>query len=564
MTLALIGLIGLQWVLLEHAQELKERTFRQNVNGALGSIVRKIETHETVATVVAITVADSTTGKIEVLNWVNQGKADSTITQDTVKTGKKLRYVATLSTDSTKSLLRELPTDLLMNLRLPDSLASDSVQAHKKLNIFAKARMKTGDSLKGLSYEYEYAKTDSTEGIGALFDDAEGAHLSLALDGKRRQMIISRVLDQLENAGSLPLDARIQPMVLDSIIKITLLENGIEMPYAYGIWTRGQKTLALAQPAEMQAQLLLSDFRTPLFPFDIFKERDELILYFPEQNIYMLKETGPLLAATIVLMSVIVFGFIYAVLTIFRQRRFADSLTTFINNMTHEFKTPISTISLAAEAMANPTATKDKKRLNRYTQFIRDENSRMRQQVEKILQMAVLEKGDYELNLAEIDIHDTIKTAIENIALQVEKRGGKIISDLRATTGKIKADAVHIANVIYNLLDNANKYTRDKPQITVSTRDDESGVHICVADNGIGLREEDRKRVFEKYFRVATGNVHDVKGFGLGLSYVRMMVEAHGGAVGVQSELGRGSTFDVFLPFTPNGSPNSNGRLGES
>ena len=301
----------------------------------------------------------------------------------------------------------------------------------------------------------------------------------------------------------------------------------------------------------MEDNLRTSEYRTPLFPHDIFAGQQDLVVYFPDQKMFLFQQTAALFVASFLLMTIVVFGFVYAVGTIFRQQRFASSLTSFINNMTHEFKTPISTISLAAEAMSSSVDVADQKRLTRYTQIIRDENSRMREQVEKILQMSVLERGEYELNLDEVDVHETIRTAIANIALQVEKRGGQIISDLSASVAKIKADALHLANIIHNLLDNANKYTPQSPQITVSTRSDTQGIRIQVADNGIGLRSEDQKRIFEKYFRVSTGNVHDVKGFGLGLSYVRMMVEAHGGRVEVRSEINRGATFEVFLPFIP-------------
>jgi two-component system phosphate regulon sensor histidine kinase PhoR len=256
-----------------------------------------------------------------------------------------------------------------------------------------------------------------------------------------------------------------------------------------------------------------------------------------------------LLSSSFILLGVVVFGFVYTVRTIYKQRQFAGLMVDFINNMTHEFKTPISTIALASEALANPEIVRDENRLLRYNRIIRDENTRMRNQVEKILEMAALEEGDYELNIAAVDAHKIIADAVQNIALQIEKRGGKIECQLRAAAPVIDADEVHLANIIHNLLDNANKYSPETPVIKIATENDGDGLHIRIADNGIGLRPEDQKRVFEKYYRVPTGNVHDVKGFGLGLSYVRLMVEAHGGTITVKSEYQKGSEFEIWLPL---------------
>ncbi|MFQ5630438.1 MAG: sensor histidine kinase, partial [bacterium] len=563
MSLALAGLVALQLILLDHARELKKQTFRQNVNGALNSIVQKIETHETVAMVVAITVNDSAAGNLDILKWVEQQESDSaTAAKDSTRFNQKLRLITSILPDSIRKIISTRPRRVRMNMRFQDTGEDTSVDAGK-ITFTANATVDYPDnaSQSGKSVAYRYVVRDSSTFAPNDLGEKPNDHAALTILGGRKKALISKVFDQLESTTALPLEARIEPAVLDSIVETTLRENGIEMPFVYGINRRDEKEFAFVKPEGMEALLRQSEFRTPIFPYDLFDMHDELIVYFPEQNLYMLQETGLLFVSTILLMAVIIFGFIYAVRTIFKQRRFAASLADFINNMTHEFKTPISTISLAAEAMAHSEVKDNTQRFQRYTQIIRDENSRMRQQVEKILQMSVLEKGDYELNLTEFDLHETIRNAVENIALLVEKRGGKIRYDLRAAPNKIKADAVHVANIIHNLLDNANKFTPDKPEITVSTRNNEQGIHILVSDNGIGLRAEDQKRVFEKYFRVSTGNVHDVKGFGLGLSYVRMMVEAHGGTVGLQSELKKGTTFDVFLPYSPNGSQTENSRV---
>jgi two-component system phosphate regulon sensor histidine kinase PhoR len=210
--------------------------------------------------------------------------------------------------------------------------------------------------------------------------------------------------------------------------------------------------------------------------------------------------------------------------------------TDFINNMTHEFKTPIATISLAADNIGNPMIIGHPEKIRRFTDIIRQENRRMNNQVERVLQMALIDKQDFVLSLSEVDV-------------QVEKRDGTLTYAPGALNSVIEADATHLASIIHNLLDNANKYSPDRPEISLSTRNVAAGIEISVSDKGIGIGKETRKHIFDKFYRAHTGNIHDVKGFGLGLSYVKGIVTAHRGLIEVRSESGRGSCFMVTLPY---------------
>jgi len=247
-------------------------------------------------------------------------------------------------------------------------------------------------------------------------------------------------------------------------------------------------------------------------------------------------------------MTVVVGVFGYSLRTIVVQRRTARQMVDFINNMTHEFKTPISTVALACEAILRPDVIGDTGRVRRFSGMIMEENRRMRHQAEKILQMAALEEKQGRLKLTELDVHDVITSAMENIALQVEQRGGQITCDLKATRRVMMADEVHLIGVFHNLLDNANKYSPETPQITVITEDSGDGLEIIIADRGLGLSSDDRKKIFDKYYRVTRGNVHDVKGFGLGLSYVDLIVRAHGGRISVESEPAKGTRMVLWFP----------------
>jgi two-component system phosphate regulon sensor histidine kinase PhoR len=217
--------------------------------------------------------------------------------------------------------------------------------------------------------------------------------------------------------------------------------------------------------------------------------------------------------------------------------------------MTHEFKTPIATISIASEMLLNPEVHSDPQKAVRYAQIIHSENSRLKSQVEQVLQIAVLDRGEYQLKMRQTDMHKIIEHTAKNFSLIVKKRKGKILLDLKADKYVITGDKDHLTNVIMNLLDNAEKYSSCSPDIRISTRNRNGGLLISVEDKGIGISQENQQHIFKQLYRVPTGNIHDVKGFGLGLFYVKTMVEEHGGTIELTSEVKRGSRFDVFLPF---------------
>ena len=232
----------------------------------------------------------------------------------------------------------------------------------------------------------------------------------------------------------------------------------------------------------------------------------------------------------------------------FRQKKLSDIKTDFINNMTHEFKTPIATISLAVDAMNNPMVKGNEERITRYTGIIRDENKRMNSQVEKVLQMALLDRNEIKLSREVLDLHSLISTAVDAISIQIRQKGGSISTDLKATKTRINCDEVHLTNVVQNLLDNANKYSLETPIIEIETWNDKKGIFISIKDHGIGMDRDTQQRIFEKFYREPKGNLHDVKGFGLGLTYVKAILDAHDGSITVKSQPDMGSQFTVYLP----------------
>ncbi len=273
------------------------------------------------------------------------------------------------------------------------------------------------------------------------------------------------------------------------------------------------------------------------------------MLYFPKEKQFLISQLWITLSISVFLVIIIILTFTYTIYTILKQKKISEMKNDFINNMTHEFKTPISTISLACEALRDKDIIKSENLYDNYISVINEENRRLGSMTERILQSAKLEKGEIILRKEELNIEEIILEAINNIKLQVDKKSGKIITDFKAQSINIFADKVHITNVIFNLLDNAIKYSPVNPLIEIVTENSFSGLLISVKDNGTGISKANQKKIFDKLYRVPTGNIHNVKGFGLGLSYVKAIVEQHSGKVSLESELNKGTKFILFLPL---------------
>ena len=350
--------------------------------------------------------------------------------------------------------------------------------------------------------------------------------------------------------GQRPIEQRVNRQTMDSLLKKALQERRITIPYDFAVKINNAPNLVFSTVA-FRADAAISDlFKTTLFPNELNAAPSELLVYFPDRRGFVLQNIGLTLASSAALLLVILGCFYVAVSTILKQKKLAEIKNDFVNNMTHEFKTPISTIALAVGMAEEQTQTQpEPARLKRYLKIIGDENKRLGEHVEKVLQMALLERGAIRLNLTTVNIHDTIEKVLNSIGVQLEQRQGEVELEFEATQEYIEADELHLTNILYNLIDNANKYSSNRPHLHIGTRNDDAGLYVRVGDQGQGMGKEQLSRIFEPFYRVPTGNRHDVKGFGLGLSYVKKMTEVHGGRISAESQLGRGSTFEIFLPF---------------
>ncbi len=579
MVVALAGLIAVQWYLLRQAMELKEQAFRRNAFAALNTVAQKLEAGEAYHSVFTSGLALPLKPRIDTTIVRRSGRGDTLVVSGVVVApGKETRtfsYKGLSPKNDQHTLPGALPS---LPLRAEGNRVVYTVQSPQRV------RLQRFDL--GSGRDTVIVDTFKTPGVYEVHIDAHASHdagyfYSYTTDSSKfylqagerqdhnavpvssagKEALVNRVVDRLIMGSQEPIERRVNPALLDSLLSNGLREVGIPLRFARGVAPPRDSALKLVAPGELAGALKSSDLRARLFPTDILAPPNDLVVYFPDQRSFLLAQIGPQLGATALFTFVIVLGFVFGVRTINEQSRLARLMTDFINNMTHEFKTPISTVSLAVEAIERPDVIVLPEKVLRYNGVIRDEMARMRTQVDKILQMAVLEGGEYELNLLPVDVHEVIRRAAPGLALQAEHRGGSLTLALEAPRHWATADAVHLANIMNNLLDNANKYSPEIPRIRVSTRNEGAQLVIRIEDNGIGIGAEHLAKVFEKFYRVPTGNRHDVKGFGLGLSYVRLMTEAMGGGVSVRSDVGKGTTVEVSLPVLEDPSPITNSEF---
>ena len=364
----------------------------------------------------------------------------------------------------------------------------------------------------------------------------------------QRGLMDEVIYKMLYTASNQPLEKRINFRTLDRDLQAELLHNGIDIPYHFTVSTSDGREIYRC--ADYEAEGEDESFSQVLFSNDPPNKMGILKIHFPTMNSYIYSSVRfmiPALFFTVVLCI----AFIYTIYVIFRQKKVTELKNDFINNMTHEFKTPISTISLASQMLTDGAVTKSPQMLQHITGIINDETKRLRFQVEKVLQISLFDQQKATMKMRELDMDELLTGVVNTFALKVEKNGGTIATQMEAKDAMVFADEMHITNVVFNLMDNAVKYKRDDEPLRLSIRtwNDHGKLCISIQDNGIGIKKENLKRVFDRFYRVHTGNLHDVKGFGLGLAYVKKVIQDHHGSIRAESELGVGTKFIIVLPL---------------
>lgn len=550
MSLASFGLMAFQFYWISNAIRINQERFDQNVLQALGSAIEELEKSETSDVLLSKLIQDSA--------------LQQTIFKKIDPIELTIQPVRTFTRPSMVDTMLSYPVPSPTFRRMLASRGLDIPILSELENFFAyltpeiASTMFTPDEMEILLREKErqldyVSRTETSRrrpapgnsGVRAEFNITDDALDKIRKTNLKIEML-NQAFEELAEGQQAILD-RLDTSFVKKLLKKQLIEKGIAEDFELGLENDKDEILPIGPVSDI-LRLRHQGVQAKLFPNDILGKDNFLFIFFPEKNNHVIRQVWLPITSSVVFILVIVFCFIYAIKVIIRQKALSDIKNDFINNMTHEFKTPLATVSLAVEALQDPDLSSQDKFRSRYLGIIKDENKRLVTQVEKVLQAAALDKKDFNLKMERVDLNDLLASVVDHISLQVEKRGGKIDFINKLRNPEIEGDPFHLTHIFNNLMDNANKYSKDKPTIRVEAWDDADQVIVTIRDQGIGMTKDALKKIFDKFYRVPTGNVHDVKGFGLGLSYVKTMLEAHKGEIHVQSELGKGSTFTINLP----------------
>jgi two-component system phosphate regulon sensor histidine kinase PhoR len=518
MSIALIGLTSFQLYWINNAIELNKKAFKKNVITSLNQVVSGLERREVAR------------------------MAYSKITSFFNISDQKYRF-----------FYGEKGNQVNGERRI--YIGNDSLRINEQVEIFPSPPPPPKRELERAKSEEKQAEHEQrrlSHEVRQVIIDEDGDTLTDNIHENseriyKKSQLVSVVMEELIASDELMHD-RINMDELDSILYETLLSQGIEIEYEFAVFNSKTDSLFSKKNIFDLEKLKRSELKAALFPNDIFNNSSFLVVNFPSQTTFLYKQIWSTLLASALFLIIIIGCFAYSIYIIFRQKKLSEVKNDFINNMTHELKTPIATVSLAVEALNEKEMRGNETTLLRYLGIIKEENNRLFNQVEKVLQSAQLDKEKLILKMESFSIHELITNAVEKSMITIESKEGKLNLDLAATNDQIFGDRHHLTNVLHNLIDNAIKYSQDTPKLLISTKNLPNGIEMEVQDKGIGMTKDTLKRIFDKFYRVSTGDRHDVKGFGLGLSYVKAIIEQHGGEIKVDSELGKGSSFKIYLP----------------
>lgn len=508
-TLAVFGLIIVQGFWIYKAYNLKELQFKQMVTSSIAAISNRLQEKETIDNI----IKEVTVYKDDSVHY----QFDKTMNLNPV-----IKDYAHPHQNVNSSQVVINPSSIQINSQLTFSSESDFFE----------------DSIWfGKEYYSEF--------------QTQMGHVSNAIQNQlqnrlsNRQAFVDKIIEKLVKPGK-KLDERVSSKDLQSIVRTEFFNNGIRIPFEYIVYDGDHNTIMQSEKFDRKTDNKIYGGR--LNPGDFVSKPNILMVYFPSEKNYLIKSLGYMGSTSAILTLIILITFGYTLFIIFRQKKLSEIRSDFMNNMTHELKTPISTISLATQMLNDESIPNSMKNIEHLSKVIQDESKRLSFQVEKVLQAAIFEKGTLNLKIRRLDVNELINSVVKNFIIQVKNRDGQIVKNLDAQYPIVNVDEIHFANVLLNLLDNALKYCLRKPNLIVSTYNKKATIIIKVQDNGIGISKANQKHIFKKFYRIPTGNVHNVKGFGLGLSYVKKVVEEHNGRILIESEVNKGTTFDIILP----------------
>jgi two-component system, OmpR family, phosphate regulon sensor histidine kinase PhoR len=537
MIVAMLGLILFQYFWLSNAHQTRKAQFDYVVNDALQTTIRKLEKQE-------IVFLANLQMKLNMQEKMRAQQARQKQALQASRTREeRVEQPVNVVVDSFRLNNTRPTTDFMIvesynQIRdFEHGFFQDIVRQEQFYSIdYERLEAERNERLKSFS-NVKNSVSEELQSKNKIPRKTDKSNPEADIDNTVKQVII----------GKRSLYERINRTMLDTLLQQEFNSRGISIPYHYGVKDAGNMIFS-SFAVNYNPQLLDKAYKVPLFPNDAVAQNQYLYVLFMKKDNFILQNMWGQFLISGLLILIIGYVFYQASTTMLSQKKLADIKNDFVNNMTHEFKTPIATISLATQVLGDEGVQKDQTKIKRYLNIIRDENTRLGKHVEKVLQMALLDRGDIQLKLSTVNIHETIEQVLQNISVLIEQQDGELNLKLDAMQTEVNADDVHLANVFYNLIDNAVKYSKENPKISIETADIQGFVSIKIKDSGLGMSKEQLNKIFDKFYRIPTGNQHDVKGFGLGLSYVKKIVEAHKGQINVESKVDEGSMFEILLP----------------
>jgi len=560
MGISILGIIAVQLIWMNNAIQVKNELFNRSVNEALNNTVNKLEDLHNFG------VVNRMVFKADSLHWTNEFNEDFDVEiiapplppdlhrQNSKNKAPQPVHIVRQFKKGDKNSLIEIKVDTKNHKPGTFSYQINTESDTDSDVAFIHDNKSSGNAMFIVNSDTVFTDVDSLYKISMVKIDSMMTSLDtfefFQPDISHRAQLKAGRLKRMANQVVTEIsewDVRnIDEDQVRKVLEEELLNRDVPIPFEFAILQ--DSAIINKQPVVDSLKLLTTDFKVNLYPNDIFQKNLKLALWFPNRDSFVYRSLNWLLLASFLFSVIILVTFGLSVFYILRQKKISEMKSDFINNMTHEFKTPIATISVATDSITNEKVVNDPERIRYFAGMIKKENHRMNRQVEDILTIARLDRKDFEFVWEAVDVHELISDAVQGIQIQVEKREGKIDLNLNAANPVITTDKIHGTNVIYNLLDNAMKYSVNQPDIIITTSNKQKGVLISVEDKGIGMTKAVQSKIFERFYRQTTGNIHNVKGFGLGLNYVKAVLEANKGSISVQSEPGKGSRFDVFLP----------------
>jgi len=516
MSISLIGIIGVQILWIQNSIKIEERRFDENINDILQTVVENLEQDEDVHIIG------------EGLNWVKQ------IHKDNNEIVKISQFIDDKTHNKHRKIIITGEHDSLGKKKLYTSQAQFVIHSDdKKLEVHGNSN--------------DSNDIDSTIDININFS-SEDTLIRIKKKEKQIEKLFDKVIYEYKLKDN-KLEDRIDQVDIANQLNLAFEDENINIDYQFGVSNRQNNELIFSSDSIQNPIIINSKYKQSLFPGDVFKKNNQLFVAVTNRGSLIYKSILPLLILSGIFTFFILASFVATVIFIFRQKKISDIKTDFINNMTHEFKTPIATIALASDSIVNPKVIGLPERIRYFASIIKDENYRMNTQVENIMQLSLYGKHELEINPQTLHLNESIQKAAEHIKLQIDERQGSLNLKLEAINDIVKVDEVHFFNVLFNLLDNSLKYSDGKPIIEIGTKNLGKNILIWIKDSGMGMNMKTQKRIFRKFYRAQSGNIHKVKGFGLGLSYVKLIVDRHMGDIKVNSKLGQGTTVEITLPL---------------